>query len=304
MKIIVKKGLYVFNYHSFNTLENDYWKFGSLFSSNYQDNFAKQIKFFNKYMKGVDNFDFGTAHFGEPKYVLTFDDGYKDNYQVALPVLKRYSTPAIFFVATEPVGTDALLWYDKVRFFYESKKRGKGIASIDRKKELKSRLIELKKMKTAELEDCIKKMEKESEKHGPLMMDWEEIKKAHAQGILIGSHTHTHPILRRLDLDTQAKEIQVSMDMIQKNVNVMPFVFSYPEGDENSFDQDTIQFLKSVGMRYAFTATNGVNLDMGSPFNIKRIGVKASDPVPVTALKIIRATLYKSRSEASREDRR
>ena len=76
MKLLVKKGLYVFNYHSFNTFENDYWKFGSLFSSNYQDNFAKQINFFDKYMKGVDSFDFGTVHLDKPKYVLTFDDGF------------------------------------------------------------------------------------------------------------------------------------------------------------------------------------------------------------------------------------
>ena len=136
------------------------------------------------------------------------------------------------------------------------------------------------------------------------MMDWDEIKKAHYEGIMIGSHTHTHPVLTRLDLDSQAKEIQVSMDMIQKNVNVVPSVFSYPEGDENSFDQDTIQLLKSAGIRYAFTVTNGVNLDMESPYNLKRIGVKASDPIPVTALKIIRATLYKSGSEVNREDRR
>ena len=121
MKLLVKKGLYVFNYHSFNTFENDYWKFGSLFSSNYQDNFAKQINFFDKYMKGVDNFDFGTVRLDKPKYVLTFDDGYKDNYQIALPVLKRHAAPAIFFVATGPVGTDDLLWYDKVRFYYENK---------------------------------------------------------------------------------------------------------------------------------------------------------------------------------------
>jgi len=271
LKLLVKKGLYVFNYHSFNTLENDYWKFGSLFSSNYQNNFARQIRFFDKYMKGVDNFELGSIRLDKPKYVLTFDDGYKDNYQIALPVLKRYSTPAIFFVTTKPVGTNALLWYDKVRYFYENKNKGRGFRSIFRKKELKSRLMELKKMGMVELEDCVNQMEKESEKHGPLMMDWDEIKKAHAEGILIGSHTYTHPILTRLDQDEQTREIQTSLEMIQKNVNVTPWVFSYPEGDENSFSQDAIQYLKNSGIQYAFTTTGGVNLDMSSPFNLKRI---------------------------------
>jgi peptidoglycan/xylan/chitin deacetylase (PgdA/CDA1 family) len=303
MKILVKKGLYVFNYHSFNTLENDYWKFGSLFSSNYQENFAKQIKFFDKYMMGIDSFQLDSIPLNKPKYMLTFDDGYKDNCQMALPVLKRNTTPAIFFIATKPIGTDALLWYDMVRYFYESKNRGRGLSPILRKKELKSKLKELKKMGAKKREETLKQMEEESRQHGPLMMDWGDIQKAHAEGILIGSHTHTHPILTSLDRDKQIEEIRASLDLIESHVNVSPCVFSYPEGDESSFNQDTIRFLKSSGILYAFTTTNGVNLDMSSPFHLRRIGVKASDPIPVTALKIIRATLLKGKSAASREDR-
>ncbi len=292
LKILVKNGLYIFNYHSFNTLENDYWKFGSLFSSNYQKNFAKQVQFFERYMNPIPNFRLDSVPLDKPNYMLTFDDGYKDNYQVAFPVLKRFSVPAIFFVATKPIGTETILWYDAVRYFYETKYLEEGSRPVLIKKELKSMLIKLKKMGRAEREDRIKKMEKKSKKHQALMMDWSEIQKAHAGGIQIGSHSHSHPILTHLDRDGQIKEIQTSLEMIREKVNVKTQMFSYPEGDEGSFNQDTIQILKSSGIRYAFTTTNGVNHDMESPFNLKRVGIKASDTIPVTALRIIRASLY------------
>jgi peptidoglycan/xylan/chitin deacetylase (PgdA/CDA1 family) len=301
MKLLVKKGLYVFNYHSFNTLENDYWRFGSLFLSNYQENFERQIKFFNRFMKGVDTPDFGTVSLAEPKYILTFDDGYKDNCAIALPVLKKYSTPSIFFITTGPVGTNDLLWYDKVRFFYENKKRRRGLGSMVQKKEMKARLTELKKLTAGAFEESLKLIEQKQDPHGPLMMDWDEVKKAHGDGMFVGSHTHTHPILTRLDLEEQKKEIQTSLDMIRKNLNVVPFLFSYPEGDRKSFSKETVDFLKSAGIRYAFTVANGVNLDMETPFHLKRIGIKASDPIPVTALKIIRAALIKAAPGASQE---
>jgi peptidoglycan/xylan/chitin deacetylase (PgdA/CDA1 family) len=303
MKILVKKGLYIFNYHSFNTLENDYWKFGSLFSSNYQDNFAKQIRFFDKHMKGIDSFALESLPLDEPNYMLTFDDGYKDNSRIALPVLKKYETPAVFFVATQPVGTDALLWYDKVRYFYESTKKGRGLRSVFHKKEMKAKLTEVKKMGAAEREEYLNRIDENSTGHGPLMMDWGDIRGALAEGVLIGAHTHTHPILTGLNQKEQAEEIRLSLDTIMNNVPVVPYVFSYPEGDADSFSQDTIELLKSYGIRYAFTVADGVNHDMTNPFRLKRIGIKASDPVPVTALRIIRSSLIKSKAAADREDR-
>ena len=304
LKMLVKKGLYVFNYHSFNTLENDYWKFGSLFSSNYQDNFVKQLRFFHKHMKPAESFDLDSLSLDRPHYMLTFDDGYKDNCQIALPVLKRHAAPAVFFVATQPVGTDELLWYDKVRYFYENTKKGKGLRPVFHKKKLKARLEEIKRMEAPERQECLREMEKQSPEHGPAMMGWEDIRKAHAQGVLIGSHTHTHPILAHLDKDEQRKEIQVASDMIKNNAHVTPFMFSYPEGNERAFGQDTIRLLENAGFRYAFTTSDGVNLDVSSPFHLKRIGIKASDPIPVAALRIIRASLIKGKPGTGQEDNR
>jgi peptidoglycan/xylan/chitin deacetylase (PgdA/CDA1 family) len=296
MRLTVKKGIYVFNYHGFNTLDNDYWKFGSVFSSNYKKNFEKQLIFFNKHFKAVDSFDLENVVLDRPKYLLTFDDGYKDNYQVALPVLKKYATPAVFFITTGPTGTNQLLWFDRIRARYENTGRKKGWGAIRQKRELKKKLSAIKEN---DLEE-----EKESQKldrtslagHGPLMMNWEEIIKAHGQGIQIGAHTNSHRILSSLDAEDQEEEITSSIDKIHKNIGHKPYFFAYPQGDRGTFDQDSIRMLKSAGIRYAFTTILGVNKNKISPYYLKRIGIKPSDPIPVTTLRIIRASL----SEKSR----
>ena len=54
-KIVFKNGLYIFNYHSFNTFTNDYFRFGSLYESRYRKKFEKQLIFFLKYFERSDN---------------------------------------------------------------------------------------------------------------------------------------------------------------------------------------------------------------------------------------------------------
>jgi peptidoglycan/xylan/chitin deacetylase (PgdA/CDA1 family) len=254
-------------------------------------------------MKRIESFSLDSVALDTPKYLLTFDDGYKDNHRIALPVLKQYGVPAIFFVATKPVGTDELLWYDKVRYFFERTQSGKGLRPIFHKKRMKARLMEMKKMGVEEQEECLRGMEGKSPEHGPLMMDWENIREAHAAGVLVGAHTHSHPIMMRLVREDQIREIRLSIEKIKENTGVTPAVFSYPEGNEDTFSEETIAFLEDAGVRFAFTTSDGVNLDLSFPYRLKRIGIKASDPVPVAALRLVRASIIKGKPGKTEEVR-
>ena len=290
LKLLVRKGLYVFNYHGFSTFENDYWKFGSLFVSNYQRNFERQVLFYKRHMRRADTFDVDALCLDAPKYFLTFDDGYKDNHRLALPVLKKYSIPSVFFIATGPVGTNRLLWYDEVRWYHESQNKKKGLASSRAKKEMKSRLKAIKKEGGFTSGEYLELDQNNPGRNRPLMMNWDEIREALDAGVLIGAHSHTHPILAQLDAEGQKKEIRTSIEEIGKNLNQRVSHFAYPQGDRGSFNQETIRLLESSGIRYAFTTIPGVNKRPHSPYCLKRIGIKASDPVPVVALKIIVAS--------------
>lgn len=291
LRFFLRKGLYVFNYHSFNTFINDYWKFGSLYESNYKERFEKQIRFFNKYFKKIKNFELSKDSYKEPTYLLTFDDGYRDNFYIGLPLLRKYSVPSVFFIATGVINTKDLLWHDEVRLVYENNDKKNILHSMSLKSQCKKKLQELKQQGAKEFKRKINGLKKVHNPNLRLMMNWNEIKKASGHNILIGSHTHTHPVMTKLNFDEQLRELERSIKMIKNKLGYYPAFFSYPSGASDTYSQETIDILKKFGIRYSFTTDKGINNEITSPYCLKRIGINPSDPIPIVGLKIININL-------------
>ncbi|MGB8957942.1 MAG: polysaccharide deacetylase family protein, partial [Candidatus Aminicenantales bacterium] len=208
-KLFVRRGLLIFNYHGFNTFVNDYWDFGSLYTSGYGRNFEKQVRYYEKTFRKLK--DFGSMKLSEegPTYFLTFDDGYRDNFEIALPVLAKHAVPSIFFIATGAIGTDRLLWHDAVRRHYESSSSGGRWAAAGLKRRCREELEQHKRIAGQDGQWMLRVSPEASPR---LMMNWDEVRAAAAAGILIGSHTDTHPILSRLSGDSQREEIRTSLE--------------------------------------------------------------------------------------------
>ncbi len=292
-RLFVRRGLLIFNYHGFSTFANDYWDFGSLFTSGYGGNFEKQVRYFERHFRKLTDFSLTGTSAGRPAYLLTFDDGYKDNFEIALPVLVKHAVPSIFFVATGAIGTDHLLWYDAVRRRYDSMRPRGRWAAARLKRRCKAELEQLKRIAG---HDGRPMMPIPPETSPRLMMNWDEVRGAEAAGVLIGAHTSTHPILSRLSSDSQRREIQTSLETIKRETGRCPEFFSYPEGDATSFDDETVRILKETGVSFAVTTEPGLNdCPAAAPYSLKRTGLNPSDPVPVVALKIALIGLKKRR---------
>jgi len=291
LRFLCKKGIYVLNYHNFNTFVNDYWRFGSLFCSKYGHSFERQILFYEKHFHKIQSFNLKENSLKKPAYLLTFDDGYKDNFDIALPVLRKYSVPTVFLITTAYIGTDNLVWHDRVRLFYEKKKRKNAFQAMRLKKLCKKKLNALKRATPEEQAKWLKDMETGGEKNCGLMMNWEQIKQAFQAGVMIGSHSHAHSALARLSYDQQFEEIARSSELIKRHLLFTPRFFSYPQGDNDSYEEKTVKALKQAGIEYAFTIENGINDEYSSPYYLKRIGICPSDPVPIIALKVVLAAL-------------
>ena len=289
----VRRGLLIFNYHGFSTFANDYWDFGSLYTSGYGRNFEKQVRYFERHFRKLTDFSLTGTSGGRPAYLLTFDDGYRDNFEIALPVLVKHAVPSIFFIATGAIGTDRLLWYDAVRRRYESiRPRGRW-AAARLKRKCKEELEQLKRIAGHDGQPMMPIPPGPSPR---LMMNWDEVRGAEASGVLIGAHTGTHPILSRLSSDSQRREIQTSLETIKRETGRCPEFFSYPEGDAASFDDETVRILKETGVSFAVTTEQGLNdVPEAAPYLLKRTGLNPSDPVPVVALKIALIGLKKRR---------
>jgi peptidoglycan/xylan/chitin deacetylase (PgdA/CDA1 family) len=93
-----------------------------------------------------------------------------------------------------------------------------------------------------------------------LFMTWDQARTMYEGGMAIGSHTHRHEILSRLDEEAQLEELIVSREIIQSKAGVRVETLAYPVGSEASFNQAAKNAIERAGYRAAFSYYGGFNL--------------------------------------------
>lgn len=190
---------------------------------------------------------------------VVFDDGYKDFLNYALPVLKKYNCPASMYVVTNCVTNQTPPWtYTLDYHFLNSKKLTiqldpdllPGDLRIktfnDRASKLKfAKAFKpyLKKIKNSQrlllLEQILSSMDDVTVPSN-LIMNWDELREIKNEGIEIGSHSVTHPLLAELESKSELiNEIKNSGTAIEKNLGHFPRTLSYPIGSYNELVKQT-----------------------------------------------------------------
>jgi len=213
---------------------------------------------------------------------ITFDDGYLDNASEALPILKEFGFHATFF-CTSAWLEGGQMWNDKV---IESIRLWPGktlsINALDLK-ELpveslaeKNRAIEtvLPKLKyqppTQRLEIADSLAAKVSELP-QLMMQPEQLKQLHAEGMEIGGHTHSHPIIANLDDEALEKELSANKHKLEEAIGESINLFAYPNGKPGTdYREEQIQLLKSAGYTMAVTTEPSTVCSKSKLFELPR----------------------------------
>ena len=276
LKMLLKKKRYliVLNYHNFSRYNNYGIKRGLITETGFEKSFGKQMKFISKHFKFSYLEEFYEMK-NEGGVLITFDDGYKDNFDLAFPILKRYNVKAVFFLVTNLIGTEQWLLHDKLRYLVQT-----GLKS---ELEIESLLSKLNQGYT--LTDWLSKNSEILEKSDVrLMMNWIEVKEIFLNGFKIAPHTHNHEVLSSMDKNSQFKEINDSILKLKKELNVGSNYFAYPNGQYNKC---SLEVLQSSKIRYSFTTNPGFNGPEENFLQLKRIGVNASDSVGVLLLKLI-----------------
>ena len=199
--------------------------------------------------------------------VLTFDDGWLDNYQYAYPLLRAYSAPATIFLPTGLVGSRDWLWSDRLGDLLRRRRRGSAEewdAQIERAKDLSDE----------ERDGLIDAIAAEVGETGPrprCFVDWDEVRDMSRHGIAFGSHSRTHANLARLSGPQLEEELRDSLAALRvPGVNHLP-VLAYPNGDHTGAAAVAAD---AAGYRAAVTTRPG--LESRRPpnrFRLKRICV-------------------------------
>ena len=244
-------------------------------------NFAAHMAFLSKNYR-VLRFEEDWSSVKESAVVVTFDDGYSDNYRYALPILERYGIPATIFVSTGNIDTDRLFWWDTLEGVFALSHTlvslGNQEFPVDSMDQAHRFLHDLLPEERCEvLSDAAAKVGKMPEYiANRRSLTSIELKKLAASSLVtIGAHTVTHSSLNHEPKEQKRWEILSSREYLQKNIGAEINTFSYPFGD---YDEDTLSILASSGFKKACTVTGGL-ADSEGLFQIPRnkvldVGVK------------------------------
>ena len=225
---------------------------------------------------------------------VTFDDAFKNVHDAALPILKKYQIPATFFISTGYVGTQRLVWADRLEYLINhARSEAVELKPDDQKIHLPLTTKDQKIDAVTRIKAWLKSVgpkaryafldELAQSTHAPAYqggipdyenLDWNDVKNLDAPPHYeIGGHTVNHEILSYLDPEPLKFEIKQCLRDLQNAAGHPIDLFSYPEGQSPHFNNHVIETLKAYGVKICPTAISGVNEEGQDPFHLRRIMV-------------------------------
>jgi peptidoglycan/xylan/chitin deacetylase (PgdA/CDA1 family) len=223
--------------------------------------------------------------------VITFDDGYADNGIEARRILAGARLPATFFVASGRIGSRGEAWWDRLeRMVFDARH---AVAAIDtevagqrlwadmRSAEARNRAHmalywRLQPLRPVTIHAFLDELQvalyaETSEREEYRWMAAEELRLlSECDGVEIGAHTRTHPLLAKCTRDEQWEEIRGSREQLEALVGKPVVTFSYPYGGSNAFDAVTIGLVREAGFTCACTTLGGAVRAGCEPFQVPR----------------------------------
>jgi peptidoglycan/xylan/chitin deacetylase (PgdA/CDA1 family) len=222
--------------------------------------------------------------------ILTIDDGYRDFYDVAYPLLVKHNLTATFFVTTRFVEGNFWLWHDRIDYALRKTDRktfqieiSGEKRSFDLRNEADIRatwqafsdycvtaLNQKKWDMIHRLEDTMEVAIPESVPPEYVAVTWSQLCEMQSAGIDIGSHTCSHPILSKIAPEKLEQEIAGSKTMIEDHLRTPIVSFCYPNGRSEDISPLVVEHVKKAGYH---GATHGCNLDFTNLYRLPRMGI-------------------------------
>jgi peptidoglycan/xylan/chitin deacetylase (PgdA/CDA1 family) len=215
---------------------------------------------------------------------ITFDDGYADNATEALPVLKKHGMAATFFVATSFLD-GGRMWNDSVietirahpGNMIDLRDIGLGVHSLEssqqRRAAIDHLLGKIKYLEPQKRHETVLAVGKIAGNLLPrdLMMTSDQVRQLHREGMQIGAHTCSHPILASLTDEEAHSEIRLGKVALESLVGEQVTLFAYPNGRPGKdYLAKHALMAKQVGFAAAVTTAPGVSSGQTDPFQLPR----------------------------------
>ncbi|MBN1671866.1 MAG: polysaccharide deacetylase family protein [Kiritimatiellae bacterium] len=234
----------------------------------------------------------GKGNLPRRAFAVTFDDGFRNNYTVAAPVLADLAVPATFYVTTGFIEANSVSWTDLIEYAFEVSGPIElslpftGACGTAATREEKIRLLdEIRRDAKAnrDLDPCafageiwrqlgVTRFEPDPELDDK--MSWEQVRTLHQNPLFaVGGHGHTHRVLAYLDDRDLQGEITESLSKLRQCLGGTVVHYSYPEGQPECYSERVIDALRGRGIVCSPSAVHGVNRVGDDLFRLKRIAV-------------------------------
>jgi peptidoglycan/xylan/chitin deacetylase (PgdA/CDA1 family) len=283
--------LYCFNYHRIGEAQETAFDPGTFSCT--QERFREQVALIRERfeiigLERVSRLLDSRERLRRPSALITLDDGYIDNYSLALPVLREFDATAAFFVPTAFVGSNKLPWWDEISWLLRHARVSEILlagseASFSLRPEVLHRTIRLvlrlvksrinmpMKEQVEEIRTACRTEGQVGDGEGPQFVNWSHLREMLQIGMEIGSHTHSHNILSHLNVDRQREELALSKEILEAELHAEVRSIAYPVGMEGSFTVETCEIAHSLGYRLGFSQLGLVNrTPIQAPLEINR----------------------------------
>jgi peptidoglycan/xylan/chitin deacetylase (PgdA/CDA1 family) len=248
--------------------------------------FESQVKLLQRYFSLIDTRDLDAWRAGgrlpPNPAILTFDDGYRDNHDVVLPILKRLSAKAVFFVATMYIADRRVFWWELVnhalalsprqqlRLRYPEPRTLELATADDRRASVRTLLVTLKREVGVDMERFLAelyaaadvRMDRAEERRlaDELLMSWDHIRALTRAGLDVQSHSHSHRVLHTLAPEEAATDLRRSRQELESALDRPVTAVAYPTGRPLGDAPALRQAVIDAGFRYGFTVERLVPL--------------------------------------------
>lgn len=211
---------------------------------------------------------------------ISFDDGYADNAELALPVLARHGLPATFFIATAYLD-GGQMWNDDVIDYVRRAPSGRldfslagcgslpGDTTAQKRQAIEQVLMQLKYLPFAERQTMAVRLAPAGPRR--LMMRPDQVRQLLAAGMELGAHTHRHPILAALpDADAYA-DIAEGKAALEAITGQRATLFAYPNGKPDlDYTARHVEMVRELGFDAALSTVAGTAGPDSDPWQLPR----------------------------------
>lgn len=265
--------------------------------------FEQQVATLKRYFTLVDSRAVDDWRAGQPlppnPAMITFDDGYRDNHDVVLPILRRHGVSATFFVSTAYVSDRRLFWWESIAYLLQQTRRTSlqlsyphpmdfPLSDAGRRGDAIRRLLRMvKDLPGLDLDRFVQELAAtcdvsftsadERRLSADLIMSWDHVRALRAAGMDVQSHGHRHRILGTQSAEDTEQDLATARAQLEDKLDSPVHALAYPAGRGLGMAPSFRNAVVRAGYTLGFTC--GTGIDRLGPrmdwLNIRRVSMES-----------------------------